>query len=141
LEPVSPRLRFDTVATRWLDRFEAKVAASERRPRTLEAHRYQLECFLLPAFAARRINTITVDDVAELLVYLQRQRRSAKTSASTLATLHSVLRYARRQAGRPSIQLPNSSATSVLGRRVGASACSDEGRSGSCLTRARRDIA
>jgi hypothetical protein len=25
--PVSPRLRFETVAGRWLDRFEAKVAA------------------------------------------------------------------------------------------------------------------
>jgi len=37
LEPVSPRLRFDTVAACWLERFEAKVAAAERHPRTLEA--------------------------------------------------------------------------------------------------------
>jgi integrase len=37
--PVSPRLRFETVAGWWLERFEAKVAAGERHPRTLEAHR------------------------------------------------------------------------------------------------------
>jgi hypothetical protein len=37
--PVSPRLRFETVAGWWLDRFEAKVVAGERHPRTLEAHR------------------------------------------------------------------------------------------------------
>jgi hypothetical protein len=63
VEPVSSRLRFGTVATWWLERFEAKVAAGER-PRTLEAHRYQLEHYLLPAMAARRINMITVDDIA-----------------------------------------------------------------------------
>ncbi len=94
--PVSPRLRFDTVAGWWLDRFEAKAAAGERHPRTLEAHRYQLEHNLLPALAARRIGAITVDDVADLLLTLQRQRRSAKTAATALATLHSVLHYARR---------------------------------------------
>jgi len=38
--PVSPRLRFDTLAGWWLARFEARVAAGERHPRTLEAHRY-----------------------------------------------------------------------------------------------------
>jgi hypothetical protein len=41
--PVSPRLRFETAAGRWLDRYEAKVAAGERHPRTLEAHRYPLD--------------------------------------------------------------------------------------------------
>jgi len=41
--PVSPRLRFETVAGWWLERFEAKVVAGERHPRTLEAHRYQLD--------------------------------------------------------------------------------------------------
>jgi hypothetical protein len=35
--PVSPRLRFETVAGWWLERFEAKVAAGERHARTLEA--------------------------------------------------------------------------------------------------------
>jgi hypothetical protein len=53
--PVSPRLRFETVAGRWLERFEAKVAAGERHPRTREAHRYQLGRHLLPPFGRRRV--------------------------------------------------------------------------------------
>jgi integrase len=93
---VSPRLRFETVAGWWLERFEAKVAAGERHPRTLEAHRYQLDRHLLPAFGRRRIASLAVDDVAELLHRLRRTGRSAKTSASALATLQSVMRFARR---------------------------------------------
>jgi integrase len=94
--PVSPRLRFETVAGRWLERFEAKVGAGERHPRTLEAHRYQLDRHLLPALGRRAIATLTVDDVAQLLHQLRRAGRSPKTSASALATLQSVMRFARR---------------------------------------------
>jgi hypothetical protein len=93
--PVSPRLRFETVAGRWLERFEVKVAAGERHPRTLEAHRYQLDRHLLPGRARRRIASITVDYVAELPM-LRRKGCSAKTSASALAMLQSVMRFARR---------------------------------------------
>jgi integrase len=52
--PVSPRLRFETVAGRWVERFEVKVAAGERHPRTLEAHRYQLDRHLLPGSRGER---------------------------------------------------------------------------------------
>ena len=76
----------------WLERFGAKVAVGERHPRTLEAHRYHVDHHLLPAFAARRITSITVADVAAL----RREQRSPKTSAGALATLHSIVRYARR---------------------------------------------
>jgi integrase len=95
--PVSPRLRFETVACWWLERFEAKVAAGERHPRTLEAHRYHLDRHVLPALGRRWIASITVDDVAELLDALRRKRCSAKTSASALATLESIMRFARRR--------------------------------------------
>jgi integrase len=95
--PVSPRLRFETGVACWLERFEAKVAAGERHPRTLEAHRYQLDRHLLPALARRAISAITVDDVAELLDALRAKGCSAKTAASALATLQSVLRFARRR--------------------------------------------
>jgi integrase len=94
--PVWPRLRFETVAGWWVERFEAKVAAGERHPRTLEAHRYRLDRHLLPAFGRRRVAALTVDDVAELLHELRHKGCSAKTSASALATLQSVLRFARR---------------------------------------------
>jgi integrase len=95
--PVSPRLRLDAVASWWLARFEAKVAAGERHARTLEAHRYQLDRHLLPAVGRRRIASISVDDVAELLAALRRNGCSAKTAANALATLESVMRFARRR--------------------------------------------
>jgi integrase len=82
--PVSPRLRFETVAGWWLERFEAEVAAGERHPRTLETHPYQLDRHLLPALGRRRVAALTVDDVAELLQRLRRAGRSAKTAASVL---------------------------------------------------------
>ncbi|MBS1881496.1 MAG: site-specific integrase [Actinobacteria bacterium] len=94
--PVSPRLRFDTVAGWWLERFEGKVAAGERHPRTLEAHRYQLDRHLLPALRSRRVATIGVGTVAELLGAMRAGRCSPKTSASALGTLQEILRYARR---------------------------------------------
>jgi integrase len=93
---VSPQLRFATVAGRWLARFEARVAAGERRERTLEAHRYHLDKHLLPALGRRLMRTITVDDVAALMTALRGNGRSEKTTAGALATLHSVVRFALR---------------------------------------------
>jgi integrase len=94
--PASPRLRFGTVAGWWLSRFEAKVAAGERHPRTLEDHRYHLGRHLLPVLASRRMNALTVDDVAAMLGELRTKGCSPKTAAGALATLHSIVRYARR---------------------------------------------
>ena len=45
---VCPRLRFATVADRWLERFEARVAAGERGERMLEAHRYHVTSTCCP---------------------------------------------------------------------------------------------
>lgn len=70
--PVSPRLRFETVAGRWLERFEAKVSAGERHPRTLEAHRYHLDRHLLPALGRR----------AGRLAHGRRRRRAAARAAT-----------------------------------------------------------
>ena len=94
--PASPRVRFGTVAGWWLERFEAKVAAGERHPRTLESHRYHLERHLLPAVAARRMCALSVDDVAALMGTLGTKGCSPKTAAGALATLHGIIRYARR---------------------------------------------
>jgi integrase len=95
-EPVSWPLRFGTVAGWWLERFESKVAAGERHPCTLESHRYYLEHHLLPALATRRLSAVTVYDVAALLDDLRAKGCSTKTAAGALATLHSIVRYARR---------------------------------------------
>jgi integrase len=93
---VSPRLRFATVVDRWLARFEARVAAGERRERTLEAHRYHVGKHLLPTLAPRLMHTIGVDDVAVLLTGLRADGCSEKTAAGALATLHSIIRFAIR---------------------------------------------
>ena len=95
--PASPRLRFDTVAGWWLERFEAKVAVGERHPRTLEAHHYHLEHNLLPHLASRRIAALGVEDVAALITELRGDGRSAKSTANALGTLQGILRFARRR--------------------------------------------
>ena len=92
----SPRLRFDTVAGWWLQRFEARVAAGERRERTLEAHRYYLSKHLLPTLGGHLLRTIGVEDVAKLLTSRKVNGCSEKTTAGVLATLHSILRFALR---------------------------------------------
>jgi integrase len=94
---VAPRLRFATVAGRWLERFQAKVSAGERRERTLEAHRYHVTKHLLPTLAARRMGTIGVEDVAGLLTALRAAGCSEKTVAEALSTLHSIVRFAIRR--------------------------------------------
>jgi len=95
--PASPRLRFDTVAARWSERFEAMVAAGDRHPRTYEAHRFHLDHDLLPRLGSRRIASLGVEDIAGLIVELRAAGRSAKTTANALGTLQSVLRFARRR--------------------------------------------
>jgi integrase len=95
--PASPRLRLDTVAAHWSKRFEAMVAAAERHPRTYEAHRFHLDHDLLPRVGHRRISSLGVEDIAVLITELRAAGRSAKTTANALATLQSVLRYARRR--------------------------------------------
>jgi integrase len=95
--PASPRLRLDTVAAHWSKRFEAMVAAGERHPRTYEAHRFHLDHDLLPRIGYRRIASLGVEDIAELITELRAAGRSAKTTANALATLQSVLRFARRR--------------------------------------------
>jgi hypothetical protein len=51
--PLRP-LHLNMVAEVWLQRFQAKVTAGERRQRTLEAHRYQLKFNLLPELGTAR---------------------------------------------------------------------------------------
>ena len=95
--PASPRLRLDTVAERWSARFEAMVAAGERHPRTYEAHRFHLDHDILPRLGHRRIGSLGVEDVADLIGELRAAGRSPKTTANALATLQGVLRFARRR--------------------------------------------
>jgi integrase len=94
--PVTTSLRLSSVVERWIVRYEALVAADLRRPRTLEAHRYYLDGHLLPRLGRRRVSAITGDDVYDLVAGMRAAGCSEKTIANALATLHGVLRFARR---------------------------------------------
>jgi hypothetical protein len=59
------------IADRWLAEFEAKVAAGERRDRTLDLYRSQLHRHLLPRLGRRRLALLTADDVVAIARELQ----------------------------------------------------------------------
>jgi integrase len=94
----APKLRFATVAHWWLARFERRVAAGERRPRTLDLHRYHLRRHLLPSLGDELARTIRPEQVTRLIEQMRSQERSETTIAGALATLHSVMRFAVRNA-------------------------------------------
>lgn len=94
--PAAPRLRFARVAGWWMERYERRVEAGERRERTLEHHRYHLNKHLLPTLGQSLMRAITVGDVAELMTELRAKGRFEKTIAGVLATLQSVVRFAIR---------------------------------------------
>jgi hypothetical protein len=77
--PLSPRLTFAEIADRWLAEFEAKVAAGERRDRTLDLYRSQLDRHLLPRLGRRRLALLTADDVVAIARELQAEGLSPWT--------------------------------------------------------------
>jgi integrase len=92
----APRLRFDTVAQWWLDRFAHRVTSGQRRNRTLELHRYHLDRHLTPRLGRCLIRQITTADVADLLDEIRERGCAEKTVAGALATLASVMGFAVR---------------------------------------------
>ena len=92
----APRLQFGQVAGWWVERFQRRVAVGERCERILEFRRYHLEHNLLPAFGARLLREITVNDICELLDTLRDRGRAENTIAGALATLQCVMHFAVR---------------------------------------------
>jgi integrase len=97
----APEMRFGLIAGWWLERYQRRVAAGERRERTLDDHRYQLEHHLLPVFGERLLREITPQEVCSLIDDLREARRSEHTIASALGTLQSVMRFAVRNGWVP----------------------------------------
>jgi integrase len=95
--PLSPRLTFAEVAGRWLAEFEAKVAADERRERTLDLYRSQLFRHLLPRLGRRRLALITADDVVAVTRELQASGLSPWTIKRILGALSCVFTFALRR--------------------------------------------
>src|SRR5438034_5627334 len=95
--PLSPRLTFAEVAGRWLAEFEAKVAAGERRERTLDLYRSQLHRHLLPRLGRRRLALITADDVVAVTRELQAGGLSPWTIKRILGAFSCVFTFALRR--------------------------------------------
>jgi integrase len=95
--PVSPRLTFAEVSARWLAEFEAKVAAGERRDRTLDLYRSQLSRHLLRRLGRRRLALITADDVVAVMRELQAAGLSPWTIKRILGALSCVFTFALRR--------------------------------------------
>jgi integrase len=96
LKPRS-KLRFGELADLWLEGFEAQVAAGERGERTLENYRYYLDGYLRPALGRRQLQSISTDDVAELIADLRRKGLAAKTIRGALIPLGRILALAVRR--------------------------------------------
>jgi integrase len=94
--PLSPRLTFAEVAGRWLAEFEAKVAAGERRERTLDLYRSQLHRHLLPRLGRHRLALITTEDVVAVMHELQAEQLSPWTIKRILGALSCVFTFALR---------------------------------------------
>ncbi len=90
------RLRLETVAGWWLERYERRVNSGERRVRTLEIHSYYLIRHVLPLIGCRLIREVSVADIADLLDRLRERGCAEKTAAGALGTLGNVMRFAVR---------------------------------------------
>lgn len=89
-----PRVTFATAAEAWWDGHVSTLA-----PSTRDVYRRHLDIHLLPAFGARRMADVHVDDVAR---YVSRKLRGGAAAWSVkghLTVLSSVYRYAIRRLG------------------------------------------
>jgi integrase len=91
------RLSFGELAEQWLEGFEALVASGERAERTLEHYRYHLDRHLLPVFGSRRLQEISTDDCARLIVQLRAKGLSPKTIAGVLVPLGRIFSLGLRR--------------------------------------------
>jgi len=90
-------LTFSELAETWIEGFEAQVRSGERAERTHEHYRYHLDRHLLPALGRKRLQEISTDDCARLIVSMRAQGLSPKTIAGALVPLGRVFSLALRR--------------------------------------------
>lgn len=88
----NPRLRFEDAAKAWLT---DQVAAL--RPATQDIYRNAIDNHLDPRWGRRRLEAITVDDVARLVHELRGEGKSEWTISGVLKAANRVFRFARRR--------------------------------------------
>ena len=88
------RLRFGDAAARWL---EGPVI--DLRPATQSCYRNAVEHHLLDRFGARRLDTITPDDLADLVRELRAHGLAESTIVIVVGVTNRIYRYAVRRLG------------------------------------------
>ena len=92
IQPI--RKSFEEYAWEWLDRQPV-------RERTREAHSWALREHLIPYFGRRRLNQISVDDVAGFIAAMRRKGLRGSTTLTTLRPLSKILAHAARRGAIP----------------------------------------
>src|SRR5579884_1068288 len=94
-ERIQPtRQTFAEYATEWLDRQTV-------RDRTREKYSWALRQHLIPYFGRRRLDQITVDDVAAFIAAMRRKGLRGSTTLSALRPLSKILAHAARRGAIP----------------------------------------
>jgi integrase len=92
IEPV--RQTFEEYAWAWLERQPV-------RERTREVHSWALREHLIPYFGRRRLDQITVDDVAAFIAAMRRKGLRGSTTLTALRPLSRILAHAARRGAIP----------------------------------------
>src|SRR5919108_3340756 len=92
IEPV--RQSFEEYAWAWLERQPV-------RERTREVHSWALREHLIPYFGRRRLDQITVDDVAGFIAAMRRKGLRGSTTLTALRPLSRILAHAARRGAIP----------------------------------------
>src|SRR6266540_7073233 len=92
IEPI--RQTFAEYAWEWLERQPV-------RERTREKHRWALREHLIPYFGRRRLDQISVDDVAGFIAAMRRKGLRGTTTLTTLRPLSRILAHAARRGAIP----------------------------------------
>lgn len=92
IEPV--RQTFEEYAWAWLERQPV-------RERTREVHSWALREHLIPYFGRRRLDQITVDDVAGFIAAMRRKGLRGSTTLTALRPLSRILAHAARRGAIP----------------------------------------
>lgn len=102
--PVKPSLRrvtYADVAAAWLTDQDARVAADELAPRTLDGYRDELQRHVIPILGPRAVLSIAPDDLVRWHREMQRLGLSPWSIRHAWAPLRLVLGYAVRHYGLP----------------------------------------
>lgn len=88
------RLRFGDAATAWL-----QGPVLDLRQATRDCYRNAVEQHLLKRFGTRRLDTITADDLAQLVRELRTEGLAESTIVIVLGVANRIYRYAARRLG------------------------------------------